>query len=105
MALKKAMHTDFLPYKEMEKIFLIHTERDPVIWAIATNSIWLLRLAFNSGLRKADLNKDHWAVAFYKADRAMILEMLFIIQHKDVYDVQGVYINTFQSSLKLNKYI
>ena len=80
-----------------------YTDRDPVIWAIATNNIWLLRLAFNSGLRKGDLNKDHWAVAFYKADKAMILELLFIIQHKDVYDVQGMYINILQSSLKLNK--
>ena len=82
------MEKDFLPYKEMEEIFLKNTERDPAIWAIATDKIWVLRLAFNSGLRKTDLSKDHWAVAFFKANRAMIVELLFIIQHKDV---QGLY--------------
>ena len=81
----------------MKEIFLKHTERDPADWSIATGKIWLLRLAFNSGLRKGDLNKDHWAVAFHKADRAMIMELLFIVQHKDIYDVQGLCIRFTQT--------
>ena len=83
------MKNEFLSFKRMKEIFVKHTSRDPVIWALATGRIWVLRLAFNCGLRKRDLDKDHWAVAFHKADKGMIMELLYILQCVDTEDIQG----------------
>ena len=88
-ALTNAMKNDFLPYKKMKEIFEKQTSRDPVIWALATGRVWVLRLAFNCGLRKRDLDKDHWAVAFHKADKGMIMELLYILNCVDTEDIQG----------------
>ena len=72
----------------MKEIFEKQTSRDPVIWALATGRVWVLRLAFKCGLRKRDLDKDHWAVAFHKADKGMIMELLYILQCVDTEDIQ-----------------
>ena len=77
------MQKDFLPYHEMKAIFEKTTNRDPIAWSIATGKIWVLRLAFNLGMRKRDLTKDHLALAFYKAEQGMILEILYILQCVD----------------------
>jgi hypothetical protein len=38
----------------------------------------------NSGFRKRDFTKDHFAVAYHKADKGIIMELLYMLQCVDL---------------------
>ena len=78
------MKKDFLPYQKMKEIFVETTGRDPITWGVGTGKLWVIRLAFNSGFRKRDFTKDHFAVAYHKADKGIIMELLYMLQCVDL---------------------
>ena len=38
----------------------------------------------NSGFRKRDFTKDHFAVAYHNADKGIIMELLYMLQCVDL---------------------